>query len=140
MAVLADTGAIFAVIDASDLWHQACREFVESQQEHLVVPCSILPEIDYLISTRLQPGLTTTLLSDVQRGSFLLEDVRLSDLARTAAIMEACGDLGIGLVDASIVAVAERLGIDTIFTLDRKHFSVVRPRHVPEFKLVPEVV
>lgn len=139
MAVLADTGAVFAVIDTSDSWHRACREFVESQLGQLVIPCSILPEVDYLVSTRLESGLTMALLSDVQRGSISLEDVRSSDLARVMAIMESYGDLDIGFVDASIVAIAERLGIDTIFTLDRRHFSVVRPRHVAEFKLVPGV-
>lgn len=139
MAVLADTGAVFALIDTSDSWHRACRKFVESHQGQLVVPCSILPEIDYLVSTRLEPGLMKSFLSDIEQGSVSLEDVRSSDLTRVTAIMEACGDLDIGFVDASLVAIAERLEIDTIFTLDRRHFSVVRPRHVPEFKLVPEV-
>jgi predicted nucleic acid-binding protein len=40
-------------------------------------------------------------------------------------------------VDASVVAVAERLGIGTVATLDRRHFTVVRPRHVDMFELLP---
>lgn len=46
-------------------------------------------------------------------------------------------DLGLGLVDASVVAVAERLGITQIATLDHRHFRVVRPRHIDAFELLP---
>lgn len=48
-------------------------------------------------------------------------------------------DLPLGFVDASVVAVAERLGERQVATLDRRHFSVVRPRHVKAFRLVPAI-
>lgn len=61
----------------------------------------------------------------------------MADVDRMAELAERCADLGLGGTDASVVAIAERLGIDKIATLDRRHFSVVRPRHVEAFTLLP---
>jgi predicted nucleic acid-binding protein len=60
-----------------------------------------------------------------------------SDLARMAELVTVYADLPLGAVDASVVAIAERLGIREIATLDRRHFSVVRPRHAEVFSIVP---
>lgn len=61
----------------------------------------------------------------------------MADVDRMAELAERYADLGLGGTDASVVAIAERLGIDKIATLDRRHFSVVRPRHVEAFTLLP---
>jgi uncharacterized protein len=58
-----------------------------------------------------------------------------ADWARIVELVERYGDLPLGMVDASVVAVAERLKVDTVATLDRKHFRVVRPGHVSAFTL-----
>jgi predicted nucleic acid-binding protein len=60
-----------------------------------------------------------------------------ADWLRIAELVARYDDLPLGTVDASIVAAAERLGIRTIATLDRRHFGVVRPRHADAFDLVP---
>ena len=70
-------------------------------------------------------------------GELLLEPVDPADLERMAELVGAYHDLPLGTVDASVVAVAERRGVTTIATLDRRHFGVVRPRHVDAFELVP---
>lgn len=54
-----------------------------------------------------------------------------------AELIGTYADLRLGAVDASVIATAERLGATTIATLDRRHFTVVRPRHVEAFDLVP---
>jgi predicted nucleic acid-binding protein len=59
------------------------------------------------------------------------------DWLRIAELVSRYRDLPVGSVDASIVAAAERLGIVTIATLDRRHFGVVRPAHVAAFQLIP---
>lgn len=64
-------------------------------------------------------------------------DLMPRDLARMADLVKAYGDLPLGGVDASVVAVAERLGISAVATLDRRHFTVVRPRHTDTFDLLP---
>lgn len=66
-----------------------------------------------------------------------LYPLQADDLTRMAELIETYADLRLGTVDASVIATAERLGAATIATLDRRHFSVVRPNHVRSFGLVP---
>ena len=70
-------------------------------------------------------------------GSVIVADLEREDYARTLELVLRYADLPLGLVDASIVAVAERLEQDTIATLDHRQFSVIRPLHVPAFTLMP---
>lgn len=61
----------------------------------------------------------------------------MTDWERIAELVERYADLGLGGVDASVVAVAERLHVREIATLDHRDFSVVRPRNVDAFELLP---
>ena len=70
-------------------------------------------------------------------GVFICEPVRAGDWLRIAELVSRYRDLPLGTVDASVVAAAERLQTTTIATLDRRHFSVVRPAHAPAFELLP---
>ena len=67
----------------------------------------------------------------------LVANLELEDYARAIELVEKYADLPLDLVDASVVAIAERLEQDTIATLDRRHFSVIRPLHIDAFTLVP---
>ena len=67
----------------------------------------------------------------------LVVNLELEDYARAIELVEKYADLPLDLVDASVIAIAERLEQDTIATLDRRHFSVVRPSHIEAFTLVP---
>jgi predicted nucleic acid-binding protein len=77
------------------------------------------------------------LLGDLAAGNFSLEPVQPGDLIRIAELVAQYHDLPLGTVDASVVATAERLQIAEIATVDRRHFSVVRPAHVDVFELLP---
>ena len=77
------------------------------------------------------------LLLSLSGGALHLENPHASDLERIAQLVSACRDLPLGTTDASIVAAAERLKITTLATLDRRHLSVVRPRHAEAFELLP---
>ena len=66
----------------------------------------------------------------------MAEPVLPDDWIRIAELVAIYHDLPLGTVDASVVALAERLGISTIATLDRRHFTIVRPKHVPSFELL----
>jgi len=70
-------------------------------------------------------------------GELRLVELALADVSRMAELTHRYADLGLGGTDASVVAIAERLGVDRIATFDRRHFSVVRPRHVEAFQLLP---
>lgn len=76
-------------------------------------------------------------LGDLAAGNFLTEPVHPADWIRIAELVAGYRDLPLGAVDASIVAAGERLGLKTLATLDRRHFTVVRPAHVEAFDLFP---
>jgi uncharacterized protein len=67
----------------------------------------------------------------------VLVDLVPADLARMADLVETYSDMPLGAVDAAVVAIAERLGLVEVATLDRRHFTIVRPKHVPAFTLLP---
>ena len=103
----------------------------------LVVPVLVLAEAAHLIGSRLGPQTELRLLGTLARGELLAERVRPRDWSRIAQLVTQYADLPLGSADASVVAAAERLGIHRILTLDRRHFTVVRPAHIDAFELVP---
>jgi predicted nucleic acid-binding protein len=76
-------------------------------------------------------------LRELAHASLQLHPLDGDDLDRMADLIETYADLRLGTVDASVIAAAERLGATTIATLDRRHFTVVRPKHADAFDLVP---
>jgi uncharacterized protein len=135
--VLVDTSALYALADADMAAHSRVRSYVQSSTVLLVLPVTVLPEADYMIATRLGQHVAAAFLRTVVSGEFVIESLERADLARCLELMEAYADTPIGLVDASIVAIAERLHISHVLTLDRRHFHMLRPRHVRAFVLLP---
>jgi predicted nucleic acid-binding protein len=137
VAILVDTSAIVALVDAADDDHQEVARYVLNTEDVLLVPVTVLPEADFLIAERVGVRGELALLQDIVAGGFGLESVTVADVARSAELIDQFADSDIGFVDASIVAVAERLAITRILTLNRRHFGVLRPRHCSYFTLVP---
>ena len=96
-----------------------------------------MSEVAYLVATRLGVEPEVRFLGDLAAGALNPEPVVASDWLRIAELTARLGDLPLGTVDASVVTAAERLKISQVATLDRRHFSVVRPNHVPTFELLP---
>jgi uncharacterized protein len=136
-AVLVDTGPLYAMADQDDGWHDRIREFLHTVPAQLIVPVTVLPEACYLISVHLGASAELHFVRSVQRGEVKVEFLRKEDLTRTVEVMDKYLDTDLGFVDASLVAVAERLKIREILTTDRRHFSVIRPRHCANFVLKP---
>lgn len=101
------------------------------------MPTLVLAEAGYLIAKALGPTAEAALLRAAARGEFRLVAPTSHDLDRMAELVEAYADLRLGTVDASVIALAERLGLTSVATLDRRHFAVVRPIHVEAFTLLP---
>ena len=101
------------------------------------VPILVVAETSYLMATRLGLEAEAKFVSELAAGALVAEHVAAGDWLRILELVARYRDLPLGTVDASVVAAAERLGIRTIATLDRRHFSVVRPNHVDAFELVP---
>jgi len=135
MAILLDTGVLYALADADDAWHRKAREWLEAVNELLLVPVTVLPEITYLLRTRLGAEAERRFLDSIVAGELDVDMLRPDDIARACELMSRYPDLG--FVDLTVVAAAERLRIGIIATTDRRHFRRVTPKHATAFNLVP---
>jgi hypothetical protein len=110
---------------------------LETHPGPLIVPTLVLTEVAYLVASRLGWQAEARLLGDFALGNFTLEPVHPGDLMRIVELVAQYHDLPLGTVDASVVAVAERLNLAQIATIDRRHFSIVRPARADVFTLLP---
>jgi predicted nucleic acid-binding protein len=97
----------------------------------------VVTEVANLLSTRLGSDAEIRFLGDLASGNLIAEPVEAIDWLRIAELVSAYKDLPLGTVDASVVAAGERRGVSQLATLDRRHFTVVRPAHANAFELVP---
>lgn len=133
--IVADTGAIVALIDADDRQHGAVRALFEQEPRSWTLPWAILPEVDYLLSFHVGAKAAAAFLADLASGAFVVEWGTEADLIRAHELSRRHRALAIGFVDAVVLATAERLRADAIATLDLRHFAAVRlatsPRLLP---------
>lgn len=128
---------LLALIMDDDVWHERVREWFATATETCVVPMTVVQETAYLVGIRRGAKAEAAFLRGIAVGEFRLEPVNEVDIARAADLVDAYADFPLGFVDASIVAVAERLDITNLLTTDRRHFGVVRPAHAKRLRLMP---
>jgi predicted nucleic acid-binding protein len=133
--IVADTGALIALIDADDRHHRVLRELFEEDPSAWVLPWAILPEVDYLVGAHVGPRAQDAFLADLADEVFRVEWSSEADLAAANRLHRKHRALRLGLVDAIVIALAERLGADAIATLDIRHFAAVAIRGNP--RLLP---
>jgi uncharacterized protein len=136
-ALVVDAGPLYALLDRHDAWHGPCTDLLETHPGPLVVPTLVIAEVAHLVERRLGPRTELLLAQDFAEGAFSAEPVRPEDWLRIAELTAQYVGFPLGMVDASVIACAERLGAAEVATVDRKHFGAVRPRHVPGFTLLP---
>jgi len=135
VALLVDTGILFALADTSDAWHRKARAYIASLHDTLLVPITVLPEVAYLLHERIGPAAERAFVQSIADRELAVEEVHVRDWRRVEQLM---GEYeAIGMVDATVIAMAERLKLNTIATTDRRHFGMVKPNHVARFVLVP---
>lgn len=135
MPLLVDTGILYALADRRDAWHLRVKRYLETAPQTLLAPVTIVPEVAYLLRHRIGVAAERALVASIANGEVAVEDLTTRDWKRVEALMSAYEVLG--LVDASVVAIAERLKLHTLATTDRRHFSIVRPSHIEQFSLAP---
>ena len=113
------------------------RDWFASTAAALVVPATVVQEGAYLIGDVRGPRAEAAFLRTMAGGEFDLIGLEPADLERSADLVERYADFPLGFVDASIVAVAERLDIRDLLTTDRRHFGVIRPAHCERLRLLP---
>ena len=133
--IVVDTGAMLALLDASEDYHAVVKDLYDENPEGWILPWAILPEVDYLVAAHLGVKAQNVLLADLADGAFSVEWGRDEDLAVARRIHTRYRSLRLGLVDAVVIATAERLKTGAIATLDLRHFAAVsikgNPRLLP---------
>jgi predicted nucleic acid-binding protein len=135
VALIVDTGPLVSLLDATDPDHERCTELLQATNERRVVPVLVLVEVEYLL--RPWPRAFSALLAEFAAGGFELLELPIQWLLRAGELLEHYRDLSLGLVDATVVASSEMLDEHKLATLDHRHFTVVRPAHVPSLTLLP---
>jgi predicted nucleic acid-binding protein len=135
--LIVDAGPLYAAAARRDRNHQRSVDLLSTAPRPLLVPALVDAEVAYLLGDRIGAYAEVAFARSLERGELLVEPVLDSDWPRIAELTEHYKDLPLGIVDASVIALAERRQLDTIATLDHRPFATVKPRHIDAFTLVP---
>jgi uncharacterized protein len=134
--LLIDTGIFVAAADRDEPHHSDCAALLRTRTD-LAVTATVIPEAAWLIETRLGPAAEARFLALITSPRFTIIDLLAADYQRAIALIGIYTELGLGFVDASIIAIAERHNMTQIATLNHRDFAVVRPAHCDALDLVP---
>lgn len=138
--ILCDTGPLVAAALANDKDHLACTKLftqLHAARRELLVPATVVAEVGCLLAREAGARLESLFLRSLAEGDFTPVELTAADFSRMADLVLTYASLPLGTTDASVIAVAERLGLPEVATLDRRHFTVVRPRHADGLTLLP---
>lgn len=123
MAVILDTGILYASYDRSDGWHARSVEILQQEQGQLVVPSPVIPEVDHLLGRRVGSAARLRFYEGLSRGHYFVADLTRESYERVFELNRQFPELSLGFVDAAVVAVAEALSLLRIATTDRRDFE-----------------
>lgn len=133
--VLIDAGPMVAMLSAADQQHQRCVEQAKELVDSPVTCWPVITEAAYLL--RSTPGAVTALLSRIELRAIEVLALTETDVPSISAILRKYHDQGFDLADACLMHLADREGINHIFTIDRRHFSVYQPTSTRLLTLIP---
>lgn len=129
--IIADTSAMLALLNSGDAHHEAMLRWYEVDGQDWVIPWAVLPELDYLLASRAGADAQLAVMDDVATGNYRVDWGETGDMRRAAELAHRYHNLRLGLVDAVVMAIAERRKADAIATLDLRHFGAVRLKTEP---------
>lgn len=138
--IVCDTGPLVAAADRDDDHNRACTDLFTAlhlARRAILVPSPVVAEVGYLLGRTGGSRIESAFLRSLVAGTFTVVEPTLDDYARAADLVDTYADFPLGTTDATVIAVAERLHIPEVATLDHRHFHAVRPRHVDTFTLLP---
>ena len=135
MIAVVDSGPLYAAADLDDSDHDEVLATLARDDLQLVVPTMVVAEVTYFIGSRLGAAAEAKFLTGL--ATVDVEAPSVADWPRIAELVERYADVPLGGTDASVIALAERLRTETIVTLDRRHFSAIRPAHCDALTLLP---
>lgn len=133
---LIDAGPLIAVINRNDTHHVECARLLRTLDTSFYTTLAVLTEAMYILWTRIGWAAQEGLWRMVLRGDLLLEHPSPAELVRMSELMSKYSDHPMDFADASLVALAERLSLDRIFTVDRRDFSVYRLHGKKPFTII----
>ncbi len=136
MRVLTDTGPLVAILSATDQYHEVCLQTVQGLRGPLLTCWPVITEAAWLLQNT--SGAFEKLLRSISDSVLEILPIAGKEAAGVAEIMEKYGSLRPQFADAMLVYLAARENIKTIFTLDRRDFSVYRMGRKSMFRIVPE--
>jgi predicted nucleic acid-binding protein len=124
--IVVDTSAILAYMNSADAHHATVSAWLDAEQDELATTPLIIAEVDHMVATRGGAAALSALRADLAAGAYLVEWWPAA-MGASVRVAEQYADTGLGLSDASLVVLAERLETIRIATLDERHFRAVRP-------------
>lgn len=137
MALVLDTGVIYAALDENDRDHARCADLIERSNEQLVLPEAVLVELDYWLRKNATIEAWTAFAEDVQAGAYALWPADAELVVAAARLQRRFVDQDLGFVDAAVFCTCEALGETKIASLDHRHFGVLRDGQNRALKLLP---
>ncbi|HXV59718.1 MAG TPA: PIN domain-containing protein [Vicinamibacteria bacterium] len=136
MSIVLDTGVVYAYYDRRDSWHRKSVDLMKREPGQFVLPSPVIPEVDHLLGVRLGSAARRTFYLGLINSSYFISDVPPEGYQRILDLNDHFNELELGFVDASVVTIAEALGLRRIATTDRRHFEPLRKPF--RLELLPE--
>lgn len=137
MNYLVDSGFLYSSINKAEQSHPTVARVASSLTGRMLLPVPAIAEVAYLLRRDLGAAAVANFIGQLPQTGLILENPLAEDYQRAAEIMRQYADARLDFVDTIIVALAERLNITHILTLDQRDFRLVRPRHCAAFELLP---
>jgi len=134
---LMDSGFLYALVDETDSHSRTVRNSLQKVYEEVILPVPAVTETARFILKNLDATALANFLENLPEMNVIFETPTVEDYKRAAEILRKYNDANIDFVDAVIVAIAERLNITRVLTVDRRHFGAFKPRHCAAFEILP---
>jgi uncharacterized protein len=135
--LICDTGPLYAAINRKDQNHVRCLDLLETHAGPLILPSPVLAEVCWLLESRIGPAAEADFLQSIVDSELTMEPLTTTDVARMKELVVKYANFPLGAVDAAVIAVAERLDVQEIATIDHRHFAAVKNFRGGHFTLLP---
>jgi predicted nucleic acid-binding protein len=136
-SVIVDASFLVSLTSAKERHHAACVQVAQELDSHLIVPITVIPEAAHLIAKRISHRAMRLFLDKLRNPQWRIENVTSADYERAVEVLTIYQDAELDFADGTIVAIGERMNVDTILTLDRRDFYMIRPLHTDHFTILP---
>jgi predicted nucleic acid-binding protein len=137
VTVVVDTAPVVALADPHEPRRKQLLELLQAEPGSLVVPAPATAEIDYLLGQRFGNTARRAFLADLAAGRFSVACLERGDYARVVDLEARYADLSLGLVDCSLIVLADRVRTTRIVTFDERHFRAVTTLSGEPFTVLP---